>query len=44
MPFWVEFEANENLTIINIQSLTPKEEQTAISYIQVAFILRKPFY
>jgi hypothetical protein len=38
--FWVEFEANENLTIINKHSLTPKEEQNAISYIQVAFLLK----
>jgi hypothetical protein len=36
----VEFEGNENLTIINNHSLTPKEERNAISYIQIAFLLK----
>jgi hypothetical protein len=40
MPSWVEFEAIENLTIINKHSLTPKEERNAISYTQVAFLLK----
>ncbi len=38
--FWVEFEGNENLTIINNHSLTPKEKRNAISYIQIAFLLK----
>ncbi len=38
--FWVEFEGNENLMMINNHSLTPKEEQNAISYTQIAFLLK----
>jgi hypothetical protein len=36
----VEFEGNENLMMINNHSLTPKEEQNAISYTQIAFLLK----